>query len=91
VAFPVFQSLLTLINLIESSVNLGWTRSTVVLMKIITMRKIWTMSFLLITTVVATAQLKQGKIIYERTSKMNIQMSDPAFANMIPPERKRQV
>jgi GLPGLI family protein len=38
----------------------------------------------------ASAQMKQGKIIYERTSKINVQVSDPAFANMIPPERKEK-
>jgi GLPGLI family protein len=52
------------------------------------MRKIWTMSFLLVATMAASAQMKQGKIIYERTSKMNIQVNDVAFTNMLPPERK---
>jgi GLPGLI family protein len=52
------------------------------------MRKIWTMTFLLVATITVSAQMKQGKIIYERISKMNIQVSDPAFANMLPPERK---
>jgi GLPGLI family protein len=46
------------------------------------------MTFLLTATMAASAQMKQGKIIYERISKMNIQVSDPAFANMLPPERK---
>ncbi|HLO79413.1 MAG TPA: GLPGLI family protein [Chitinophagaceae bacterium] len=54
------------------------------------MRKIWTLSFLLFSVLLASAQMKQGKIIYERTSKINVQVSDPAFANMIPPERKEK-
>jgi GLPGLI family protein len=52
------------------------------------MSKIWTMCLLMVASIAASAQMKQGKIIYERISKMNIQVSDPAFTNMLPPERK---
>ena len=33
------------------------------------------------------AQMKQGKIVYERKSQMQIQVNDPAFQNMMPKER----
>jgi GLPGLI family protein len=52
------------------------------------MRKTWTICIMMFALTAASAQSKQGKIIYERTSKMNIQVSDPAFANVIPPEKK---
>ena len=36
------------------------------------------------------AQVKEGKIVYERTMQMQIRINDdnPAFQNMIPKERK---
>ncbi len=54
------------------------------------MKKIGTLGILLMSAILASAQMKQGKIVYERTSKLNIQVSDPAFANMMPPERKEK-
>jgi GLPGLI family protein len=36
----------------------------------------------------AFSQIKQGKIVYERKSQLQIQVNDPAFQNMVPKERK---
>src|SRR6187551_461510 len=35
----------------------------------------------------AFSQVKQGKIVYERKSQLQIQINDPAFQNMVPKER----
>ena len=44
----------------------------------------------LLFTLPSLAQVKEGKILYERTVQLNIQINDnnPAFQNMIPRERK---
>jgi len=36
----------------------------------------------------AFSQVKQGKIVYERKSQLQIQIDDPSFRNMLPKERK---
>ena len=43
---------------------------------------------LLQVSLFSAAQINQGKIVYERTSQLQIRINDPAFQNMIPPERK---
>lgn len=44
----------------------------------------------MVITLPCLAQVKEGKIVYERTMQMNIRINDdnPAFQNMIPKERK---
>ncbi len=44
----------------------------------------------MVITLPSLAQVKEGKIVYERTMQMNIRINDdnPAFQNMIPKERK---
>jgi GLPGLI family protein len=48
--------------------------------------------FLLISfiqaTLFLTAQITQGRIVYERKSQLQIRVNDSEFQNMIPPERK---
>jgi GLPGLI family protein len=34
------------------------------------------------------AQVRQGRIVYEKTTQMQIQVQDPAFQNLMPKERK---
>jgi GLPGLI family protein len=36
----------------------------------------------------ASAQMKEGKVVYERTTQMRIRMQNPEVANMIPQSRK---
>lgn len=54
------------------------------------MKRIAFYSLLLMTTISAAAQQDQGRIVYERTTQVRIQIaeSNPAFANAIPQERK---
>lgn len=44
----------------------------------------------MVMTLPSLAQVKEGKIVYERTMQMNIRINDdnPAFQNLIPKERK---
>lgn len=35
----------------------------------------------------ASAQMKQGRIVFERKTKLQIQVQDPAFQNLVPKER----
>src|SRR4026208_2088770 len=44
----------------------------------------------LVIAIPSLAQVKEGKIVYERIMQMNIRINDdnPAFQNMIPKERK---
>jgi GLPGLI family protein len=53
------------------------------------MKRIFVASAMLIA-ISSSAQVKEGKILYERTVQMNIRINDdnPAFQNMIPKERK---
>jgi GLPGLI family protein len=44
------------------------------------------MLVLMISSAVS-AQMKQGRIVYERKTKLQIQVQDPAFQNMVPRER----
>ena len=43
---------------------------------------------LFFSTVAVSAQQNQGRIIYERVTKLQIQINDPAFQNSLPQERK---
>ncbi len=43
---------------------------------------------LLLVVIISFGQSNQGRIVYERTTKLQIQVNDPAFANSIPRERK---
>src|SRR6478735_10910582 len=52
------------------------------------MKRIFIIAVLSILITQTYAQLKQGKIVYERKSQMQIQVNDPAFQNMMPKERK---
>lgn len=42
--------------------------------------------FMLLTSV-SSAQMKQGRVVFERKTKLQIQVADPAFQNMVPKER----
>jgi GLPGLI family protein len=43
---------------------------------------------LLFSTLAVSAQQNQGRIVYERVTKLQIQINDPAFQNSLPQERK---
>ena len=43
---------------------------------------------LLLVVIISLGQSNQGRIVYERTTKLQIQVNDPAFANSMPRERK---
>ncbi|MGB4773483.1 MAG: GLPGLI family protein [Chitinophagaceae bacterium] len=45
---------------------------------------------LLILSSGSMAQMKQGRIVYERKIQLKMQVNDPTFANLIPNERKDQ-
>jgi GLPGLI family protein len=45
---------------------------------------------LLLLSFGSRAQMKQGRIVYERKVQLKVQVSDPAFQNLIPNERKDQ-
>jgi GLPGLI family protein len=53
------------------------------------MKRLWIASAMLIA-IPSLAQVKEGKILYERTMQLNIRIDDdnPAMQNMIPRERK---
>lgn len=48
------------------------------------------LSGLLMLSLGSMAQMKQGRIVYERKVQLKMQVSDPAFQNLIPNERKDQ-
>jgi len=71
-------------------VNLRQALAAVALMKINNMEKFIIILAAVFTSIMATAQVKEGKIIYERTQQLQIQLSgqDQAMQSMIPKERK---
>ena len=42
----------------------------------------------LASTLFASAQMKEGKVVYERTTQMRMRIQNPEVANMIPQSRK---
>ncbi len=54
------------------------------------MRKIAFLSACILMGFNAGAQSKQGLVVFERIAKLQIQISDPAFANTMPHERKNK-
>ena len=70
--------------------NLGLVRSTIVLGKRKIMKLLSLLCGLLTLSLGSIAQMKQGRIVYERKVQLKVQVSDPAFQNLIPNERKDQ-
>jgi GLPGLI family protein len=70
--------------------NLYPPAASVVLGKRKTMKWISLLCSLLICSIGTMAQMKQGRIVYERKIQLKMQVSDPTFANLIPSERKDQ-
>lgn len=62
----------------------------IVLGKRKTMKWISLLCSLLILSSGSMAQMKQGRIVYERKIQLKMQVNDPTFANLIPNERKDQ-
>jgi GLPGLI family protein len=71
-------------------VNLRQAFAAVALVKINNMEKFIIILAAVFTSIMASAQVKEGKIIYERTQQLQIQLSgqDQAMQSMIPKERK---
>lgn len=71
-------------------VNLRGAKGAVVLFKINRMEKFIIILAALFTGIMATAQVKEGKIVYEKTTQLQIQLAgqDQAMQSMIPKERK---
>jgi GLPGLI family protein len=71
-------------------VNLRQALATVALVKINNMEKFIIILAAVFTSIMATAQVKEGKIIYEKTQQLQIQLAgqDQAMQSMIPKERK---
>lgn len=88
--FPTLFRTLTLINIKAGLVNLPQARVAVALVKIISMEKFIIILAALFTGIMASGQVKEGKIIYERTQQLQIQLAgqDQAMQSMIPKERK---
>ena len=81
---------LTFINLIQTCFNLqGATTKLVLTKQKMNMKRLLIASAMLIA-IPSLAQVKEGKIVYERTMQLQIRINDdnPAFQNMIPKERK---
>lgn len=70
--------------------NLSPPPVMIVLGKRKTMKWISLLCSLLILSSGSMAQMKQGRIVYERKIQLKMQVSDPTFANLIPNERKDQ-
>ena len=82
--------LLTFINLKQRWFNLyAWAIELVLTKHFLFMKRLLIASAMVIA-IPALAQVKEGRIVYERRMQMNIRISDdnPAFQNMIPKERK---
>ena len=71
-------------------VNLRQAIAAVALVKINNMEKFIILLAAVFTSIMANAQVKEGKIIYERTQQLQIQLAgqDQAMQSMIPKERK---
>ena len=70
--------------------NLCPPLALIVLGKRKTMKWICLLCSLLIWSAGSIAQMKQGRIVYERKIQLKMQVSDPTFQNLIPSERKDQ-
>ena len=82
--------LLTFINLKQRWFNLYPRRHRLVLTKHFLFMKRLLIASAMLIAIPSLAQVKEGKILYERTMQMQIRINDdnPAFQNMIPKERK---
>jgi GLPGLI family protein len=82
--------MLTFINLKVRILNLRTAKAALVLAKqILHMKKILIAAAVLFT-LPSFSQIKEGRILYEKTMQLQIRINDdnPAFQNMIPKERK---
>lgn len=55
------------------------------------MKKILLLISVALSSVITQAQQTEGKVIYERTTTLNITLSDPSMANMIPKSRTEKL
>lgn len=67
--------------------NLGHIGLQIILGKRNSMKFLRIAIGLILLAPAASAQMKQGRIVYERKTKLQIQIQDPAFQNMVPKER----
>jgi GLPGLI family protein len=79
---------LTLINIRERKLNLQHIPGEIILSKRMTMKCVRILIGLLILSPAVVAQMKQGRIVYEKKTQLQVQIQDPAFQNLIPKERK---
>jgi GLPGLI family protein len=68
--------------------NLRRERRGIDLHKTKTMKRLSVLACMLLSTVLLQAQVREGRITYERKMKLQIRLNDAAFENMLPSERK---
>lgn len=68
--------------------NLGRECQEIDLHKTKTMKRLSVLACMLLTAMLADAQIREGRITYERKMKLQLRLNDAAFENMVPTERK---